>query len=350
MSGDLHRLSLIGYWAERSELPERSRGWPDPRDLTGGWSADDHRAALAHLRRGRVFRAFLGTSSCRICTEDLGSREATDGVWAWPVGLPHYVEVHDTRLPEAFLAAARMPDWTVPPWLATLEPQHWIQTGESSMPLTPGVAPGWIVEDDAWLDWSAANTPARPMPNAASLAEAQQLCRRLSHSDWSCSVDETRGRWALQIECGTEATRIYLQKCPAALLERRILGLRAPDPSRILDLDGAEAIAAEFDGAWGGARMVAAHPEACLVWVRPFGGRWPTEAEIKECAEKAQGFGWVVFYPGGGKSLVAPPVDEIAWRWLLTREREDAGKRMRSRGGVLARWWATVRRIVRRAR
>jgi hypothetical protein len=349
MSGDLRRLSLIGYWTDLSALPERSRGWPDPRDLTGGWSADDRRAALAHLRRGRVFRFFAGTASCRICAEHLGSHEATDGVWAWPVGLDHYVEIHDIRLPEAFMGAARISDWTVPSWLATLEPQPWIQIGESSMPLTPGVARDWIVEDGEWLDWAAASTPARPVRNAASLAEAQQLCRRLSHSDWRCSVDETRGRWALQVEYGTQATRIYVQKCPVALLERRILSLRAPDPSRILDFDGAEAIAAEYDGAWGGARMVAANPEACLVWVRPFGGRWPTDAEIMECAEKAQGFGWTVFHPDGGKSLVVPPVDEIAWRWLLTRQREEAEEHMTSRRGVLERCRAALRRIVRRA-
>jgi len=33
MTSAPHRLALVGYWTDLSEPPERSRGWPDPRDL-----------------------------------------------------------------------------------------------------------------------------------------------------------------------------------------------------------------------------------------------------------------------------------------------------------------------------
>jgi hypothetical protein len=304
----------------------------------------DRRATLAHLRGGTVFRLFLGMSSCRICAQDLGSQEATDGAWAWPVGLDHYIEVHDTRLPEAFVATSRSSDGSVPSWLAALVPQVWLEAGEAAVPVAPEAEPTWIVEDSTWLDWAAANTPARPARDGLSLVEAQQLCRRLSHSTWRCRVNEAMGRWVLNIDDDEQTTRIYLQKCPATLLERRLLGLRAPDPTRVLEFERANTIAAEYDGAWGEARMVAAHPQAWLVWVRPPKGAWPTEAQVEESVRRAQGVGWVTFHPGNGKSFIAAPADEPTWRWLLTREREKAEEHLRGQRGAIWPWWSALRR------
>ena len=40
---------------------------------------------------------------CGIPDSKMGSLNFTDGVWAWPEGLSHYVDVHCVRLPSEFL-------------------------------------------------------------------------------------------------------------------------------------------------------------------------------------------------------------------------------------------------------
>jgi hypothetical protein len=322
-----HRLSLIGYWSEPAAPADRSRGWPDPQELTGERSPDDRGAVVAYLRRGTVFRHFSGRAECRICGDALGTQELTDGVWAWPDGLDHYVERHGVRLPEDFVAAARAPETDTPAWLASLEPEHWVQSGpDAAVPVLFTKQTACIVDDSTWLDWVAANTPAHPAADAASLEEARAVCRRLSHAAWSAGIEEVNGRWCVRMHAGGHEARIYLQKCAAPAIERRLLSLRKPDGSCILDLQRANAIAAEYDGPWGAARAVATHPQALLVWVKAPNAKWPTEAEIQKVLKMPLSFGWVIAHPGGGKSFVVPPMDEVGWRWLLTCERSDAAK------------------------
>lgn len=339
----IHCLSIIGYWTHPGEPPERSRGRPDPRDVVGEWTADERRDVLTHLRRGKVFRSFLGLSACRICTTTLGSRELTDGVWAWAEGLGHYVEAHATRLPEAFVSEARHSHPEVPAWVASLEPDLWMEGGDSVMPVDSTKERSWIVDECAWLDWAATNTPARPAGDALTLDEARAVCRRLSHPAWSCEVDDAGGRWVVRIGDDTGRTRIYLQKCSAAALERRLLSLRMPDPNGILGPERSEAIAAEYDGPWGAARVVGVHPQAWLVWVKGPGSDWPTEADIEKAVKREPELGWATFYPAGGKSFMTRPADEPAWRWLLTCEREDGERKLGLEPRGLARWWLGIR-------
>jgi len=99
-----HHVWIIGYWAEPQAPADQSCGWPDPCDLVGTWDPQDRRATVEHLTGGRIFRVFGGRSSCRICGSSLGIGELTDGTWAWPEGLEHYVEAHDIVLPETFVS------------------------------------------------------------------------------------------------------------------------------------------------------------------------------------------------------------------------------------------------------
>jgi len=52
---------------------------------------------------------YFGGSTCRFLCENksVGNKELTDGVWVWPEGLAHYVEVHDVLLPSEFVNQAR---------------------------------------------------------------------------------------------------------------------------------------------------------------------------------------------------------------------------------------------------
>ena len=99
MIGTSRTLRLIGYWRNETH-PE----FPDPTTLVDeSWAEDERNDVVLHLQRGLVARAFMGPSTCRICGELIGNEEWTDGVYAWPEGLAHYVRQHSIRLPAAFV-------------------------------------------------------------------------------------------------------------------------------------------------------------------------------------------------------------------------------------------------------
>lgn len=98
----LPRLTLIGYWDG-----ELATGWPDPADfIDAAWDRYDRDAVADYLGRGFVVRAYMGYSPCRLCGQNNGCLELSDGTYVWPEGLAHYVTDHDVRPPERFVAHA----------------------------------------------------------------------------------------------------------------------------------------------------------------------------------------------------------------------------------------------------
>lgn len=97
------RYETIGFW-----FNERAPGaYPRPQALVGGWDAGARAHVIAYLRDGTEMAAYFGPSHCRFgCQGPLGHRDLGDGIWVWPEGLAHYVEAHDVRLPERFVARA----------------------------------------------------------------------------------------------------------------------------------------------------------------------------------------------------------------------------------------------------
>lgn len=92
-------LRLIGYW-RNDDHPE----YPDPHDLVDrDWAPDQREAVQVYLAGGLYSRHFMGLSPCRFCGRPNGASELTDGSYAWPEGLTHYVETHNVRLPQAFV-------------------------------------------------------------------------------------------------------------------------------------------------------------------------------------------------------------------------------------------------------
>ena len=93
------RLVRIGYWRNES-----AQGWPDVRRfIDSDWDSGERERVSNHLHRGFVARAYLGKSHCRVCGEANGALELSDGVFIWPEGLAHYVDVHHVRLPARFV-------------------------------------------------------------------------------------------------------------------------------------------------------------------------------------------------------------------------------------------------------
>jgi len=325
---------MIGYWPLVNDESAAESGFPDPGDLHGSWDEADRKAVLGRLHAGVPFRTYAGFSSCRICGTPVGAEELTDGVWAWPSGLAHYVEAHGVQLPDEFVRAARA-DTVLHELAALIGPAEvWLDGGGgSSFPTIPEYSPRVIYEFTAWRDWAAANTPARPAPDAACLDDARTVAAELSHPSWSCTVDNFAGRW--RVSFAPDGARTYMQCCSADVLRVILLRLRPPDPDAFLDMADAAAIAEEFDGDWGAARILAERyvderPVAWFLWIKTPDLDWPTREEIAAATSDIQ-YGWAIFHPNGAQSRVIAPQDAITWRAVLERIRADAQVRTTER-------------------
>lgn len=71
------------------------------------WDEHEREDVALYLGWGTVVRSYLGWSECRVCGQQNGSLELTDGTYIWPEGLRHYVDVHGVRLPDEVVAHIR---------------------------------------------------------------------------------------------------------------------------------------------------------------------------------------------------------------------------------------------------
>jgi hypothetical protein len=95
-------LRDLGLWRS----PQRP-DLPDPATLVDpSWDGAEKREVEYYPSNGSRGRAYMGYSDCRICGEQNGSGEFTDGTYIWPEGLGHYVSAHGVRLPADFVSHA----------------------------------------------------------------------------------------------------------------------------------------------------------------------------------------------------------------------------------------------------
>lgn len=98
----INKLILIGYWHNRD-----NPHYPDPAwfvDET--WGINERNKVIAHLQTATYMPYACGGGSwCRFrCGEkSVGSRELTDGVYVWPEGYIHYVQLHQVKPPQQFI-------------------------------------------------------------------------------------------------------------------------------------------------------------------------------------------------------------------------------------------------------
>ena len=115
---------------------------------------------MAHLRAGATFETYREAASCRFACgpagRNLGRRDLTDGRFVWPEGLAHYVLVHSTRLPEAFVEHVR----------AEAGPRD-------RRPRAPRARAG-MIDDAPWLAWGRAQGAALDLTGWAPLTWADQ--------------------------------------------------------------------------------------------------------------------------------------------------------------------------------
>ena len=125
-----HELSLMESSEAQGNLPKGTVAFlkclPRPHDLVmEGWEKDRLLSILTYLRSGHKLNAQLGYSYCRfrcgIPRRAMGDAELTDGLYVWPEGLVHYVEVHAVRLPPFFVDHMAENGFRVPPGYGRLK-------------------------------------------------------------------------------------------------------------------------------------------------------------------------------------------------------------------------------------
>jgi hypothetical protein len=286
MSDD--RLLLVGLWADGEHLDTTAcLGWIHPRHLQApGWQADEKPRILAWLRGGAEWAGYMGQSRCRFAgcaAQGLGSTERTDGVWIWPEGLAHYVEEHDVRLPDAFLETMRAHDFTVPE-----------DAGERRRQ---------AIDGEPWLRWCAARHPIPPLPDAATLAEAQALAASLSLEGCQITITAAQDRWLISLQFPGPRVVDMLPPCPLDLLALHLHRWRRVPPDRQLSLADAAAILDE----------VIPPPSA---WSRLRDRLSPGSGNLTRLDQDEEGF-WRL---RSGTAITAlMPLDEAGWRFLLSR-------------------------------
>jgi hypothetical protein len=142
------RLTVLGWWFR----PDAPSEMPLPQRLVGGWHADARAATLRYLRAGTALMNYPDASFCRFeCgVGELGRADLTDGRYVWPDGLAHYVEQHDVRLPDDFVARAVAAGGEIAPFRAPkprfglYDPSAWLlwaRTQGACLPLDGFAAP-----------------------------------------------------------------------------------------------------------------------------------------------------------------------------------------------------------------
>jgi hypothetical protein len=143
---------LIGYWCHDRGALMRAWGRPvaegaeavsedgmsdggfffHPRHLVDpGWASAEQPQIVRYLSEAPAIAHFCGLSYCRFGCGANGSAERSDGVWVWPEGLAHYLDRHDVRLPEDFVAHMRSRRFRPPvqsevkPFAAHQSSAHW---------------------------------------------------------------------------------------------------------------------------------------------------------------------------------------------------------------------------------
>lgn len=159
------------YWKPGSQGD--AAGKPSLFDAMRGAGPKDEDRIAAYLASGDEFFSAMGAERDAV-TDDMWIPGAsgslmTDGVWAWPDSLAHYVRRHHVALPPDFLAHIRANDYTVP---AVPRERH----GEVFAEFFPNAAahqPAAPSAPTGFLTWYVPNlTVARAHRLISELAEA----------------------------------------------------------------------------------------------------------------------------------------------------------------------------------
>lgn len=106
LSASTSPMKMIGYWI--TSLADEE--YPAPQEVVGALEPGIRTILADYLDSDRwpEIDDYCGLSWCRffcgVSDDKMGSSEVSDGIWAWPEGLSHYVREHNVLLPQDFIA------------------------------------------------------------------------------------------------------------------------------------------------------------------------------------------------------------------------------------------------------
>ncbi len=108
----MHKLieaKAFGFWKNTSDK------YPDIADFIRPDKMKNAAEVAQYLNNGSVIVASPGMTKCFLCGENIGSQSIeTDGIWAWPSTLPHFILKHKVHLPGAFLESIEKNNFIMP--------------------------------------------------------------------------------------------------------------------------------------------------------------------------------------------------------------------------------------------
>jgi hypothetical protein len=100
--------TVVGYWSYSPDDPPL----PYPQANAKPWAGQGKFVAkLKAIEQGirkrdfGTMTAYRGFSLCRLCRVPNGNEEFEYAGYRWPSGFLHYVEIHNVRPPDDFIAA-----------------------------------------------------------------------------------------------------------------------------------------------------------------------------------------------------------------------------------------------------
>lgn len=127
----VNALRMVGYWME--SLDASTDPFYPPQEFVSGNRTERREQIACYLENASPLSEFKGVSWCRFkCgIEDhaMGAGELTDGLWAWPSGLSHYVREHGIELPKDFIDHIDAGGSTLPEKISgpfPIDLQYWI--------------------------------------------------------------------------------------------------------------------------------------------------------------------------------------------------------------------------------
>jgi hypothetical protein len=203
-------VKMIGYWITSFD----DRDFIAPQELEGNYPADVVMRVVDYLKGGRLLESYLGLATCRYprCRHaefkyGIGSREFTDGVWAWPEGLFHYIETHNVTLPAEVIAHAM--ETPITPRTYDYSPSRY----SCGRP-----------DDTFWIDWCRKHGSGTVRRKIAVLRE--EANRALARAEW-------RAHALLEVKClyfriwpGLSSERCHWKQCQNRALNEKAYCVR----------------------------------------------------------------------------------------------------------------------------
>jgi len=162
-------LKAIGFWI--GDLEDETL--PAPQEFVALMPPDERDRLATYLAAGMTANSYLGYSWCRfgcgISPTEMGDSDLTDGTWAWPQGLAHYVREHSVMLPTEFVqhALARSTP-VVDGWVQ----RDFVSVLSGAMDLADLEEPE--IDQAFWLEWCAAHRSAAALERIRAGRRASQ--------------------------------------------------------------------------------------------------------------------------------------------------------------------------------